>query len=96
MSAATERIDIRVTPEDKALFLEAARLSHESVPEFVVRTAREAALKVVKREQITRVPAVSSDPMAASLEDMEDTADSAVINARAEEKTVPFRSEDYE
>lgn len=33
---------------------------------------------------------------AAHLEELEDTADSAVINARADEETVPFRFEDYE
>ena len=33
---------------------------------------------------------------AAYLEELEDTADSAVINARADEETVPFRFEDYE
>ncbi|MCK9873266.1 hypothetical protein AB0M72_13210 [Nocardiopsis dassonvillei] len=32
---------------------------------------------------------------AAYLEELEDTADSAVINARADEETVPFRVEDY-
>ncbi|MFY7069274.1 hypothetical protein ACOQFV_25745 [Nocardiopsis changdeensis] len=33
---------------------------------------------------------------AAYLEELEDIADSAVIEARANEKTVPFRVEDYE
>ncbi|WP_017581976.1 hypothetical protein [Nocardiopsis valliformis] len=33
---------------------------------------------------------------AAYLEELEDTADSAVIDARADEETVPFRFEDYE
>ncbi|WP_150243266.1 hypothetical protein [Nocardiopsis quinghaiensis] len=32
---------------------------------------------------------------AAYLEELEDAADSAVINARADEETVPFRLEDY-
>ena len=33
---------------------------------------------------------------AAYLEELEDTADSAVIDARADEETVPFQIEDYE
>jgi len=32
---------------------------------------------------------------ASYLEELEDTADSAVINARADEETAPFRLEDY-
>lgn len=32
---------------------------------------------------------------AAYLEELEDIADSAVIEARADEETVPFRAEDY-
>ncbi|GAA1085005.1 hypothetical protein GCM10009642_24840 [Nocardiopsis metallicus] len=33
---------------------------------------------------------------AAYLEELEDAADSAVIHARSDEETVPFRFEDYE
>lgn len=56
-------------PEDKALFLKAARINHESAAEFVIRAAREAAVEVVERQQIIRVPAALFDPVAASLEE---------------------------
>ncbi|MDE3719855.1 MULTISPECIES: type II toxin-antitoxin system TacA family antitoxin [Nocardiopsis] len=69
MSIATERIEVRVTPEDKALLLEAARISHESASKFVVRTAREAATEIVEREQATTVPAAFFDAMVESLEE---------------------------
>ncbi|WP_249352009.1 type II toxin-antitoxin system TacA family antitoxin [Nocardiopsis akebiae] len=67
MSTATERIEVRLTPEDKDLLLEAARISHGSDSEFVVRVAREAAEEVVQREQTTTVPAAFFDAMVESL-----------------------------
>lgn len=69
MSTATERIEVRLTPEDKDLLLEAARISHESTSKFVVRVAREAAEEVVEREQTTTVPAAFFDAMVESLEE---------------------------
>ncbi|WP_028647506.1 DUF1778 domain-containing protein [Nocardiopsis sp. CNT312] len=69
MSTATERMEVRVSPEDKTLFLEAARLSHESASKFVVRAARDAAREVVEREQTTTVPAAFFDAMIESLEE---------------------------
>ena len=69
MSTASERIEVRVTPEGKALFLEAARIDHESASKFVVRAAREAAEEVVERERTIRVPAAFFDAMVASLEE---------------------------
>ena len=69
MSTATERVEIRVTPEDKALFLEAAHIRHESVSRFVARAAREAAEEVIEREQTTTVPTAFFDAMVESLEE---------------------------
>ncbi|WP_047869048.1 DUF1778 domain-containing protein [Nocardiopsis sp. RV163] len=69
MSTATERIEVRLTPEDKELLLEAARISHESTSKFVVRAAREAAEEIVEREQTTTVPAAFFDAMVESLEE---------------------------
>jgi uncharacterized protein (DUF1778 family) len=69
MGTATERVEIRVTPEDKALFLEAAQIRHESASRFVARAAREAAEEVLEREQTTTVPAAFFDAMIESLEE---------------------------
>ncbi|MBB6120690.1 DUF1778 domain-containing protein [Nocardiopsis algeriensis] len=69
MSTATERMEVRLTPEDRALLLEAARISHESASKFVVRAAREAAKEVMERERTTTVPAAFFDAMVESLEE---------------------------
>jgi uncharacterized protein (DUF1778 family) len=42
-SAKTERLNIRVSPQDDALFREAAGVQHETLSEFMVESARERA-----------------------------------------------------
>ncbi|GAA1084922.1 type II toxin -antitoxin system TacA 1-like antitoxin [Nocardiopsis metallicus] len=91
MSTATERIEVRVTPEDKALFLEAARINHESASKFVVRAAREAAEEVVEREQTTRVPAAFFDAMVESLEEPAEPIDELASAVRKHRSTVKKR-----
>lgn len=61
-------MEVRVTPQDKALLLAAAQINHESVSKFVVRAARAAAQEVVEREQTTTVPAEFFDAMVESLD----------------------------
>jgi uncharacterized protein (DUF1778 family) len=69
MSTATERMEVRLTPEDKSLLLEAAGINHESASGFVVRAAREAAKEVIERDQATVVPAAFFEAMVASLDE---------------------------
>ncbi|MFC7330642.1 DUF1778 domain-containing protein [Marinactinospora rubrisoli] len=44
MSAATERMEVRLTSAEKAFLPHAARLSHESASGFMVRAAQNAAV----------------------------------------------------
>lgn len=69
MNTATERIEARISAEDKALLAAAANINHESISKFVVRAAREAAKEDLKDEQTMPVPAAFFDAMAASLEE---------------------------
>lgn len=47
----TERLEARLRPEDKALMQRAADLSGRKLSEFVVASAREAAVETVRRHE---------------------------------------------
>ena len=91
MSTATERLEVRVSNEDKVLLLEAARLSHESASKFVVRAAREAAQAIVEREQSTTVPPAFFDAMIASLEEPSEPIEELSAAVRKHSSTVKKR-----
>ncbi|MEJ2534951.1 MAG: DUF1778 domain-containing protein [Gammaproteobacteria bacterium] len=48
-NAKTERLEARVRPEDKALIQRAADLSGRNLSEYVIVTAREAAIDAIRR-----------------------------------------------
>jgi uncharacterized protein (DUF1778 family) len=54
----SERLEARLRPEDKALMQRAAELSGRKLSEFVIASAREAALETLRRHESL----VLSDP----------------------------------
>lgn len=54
----SERLEARLRPEDKALMQRAADLSGRKLSEFVIASAREAAVETVRRHESL----VLSDP----------------------------------
>lgn len=50
MSAKTERFETLLTPEQRDLFLQAAALKGVSMPEYIVESAYEAAVKTVEED----------------------------------------------
>lgn len=54
----SERLEARLRPEDKALMQHAAELSGRKLSEFVVASAREAAVDTIRRHESV----VLSDP----------------------------------
>ncbi|MBE3000792.1 DUF1778 domain-containing protein [Nocardiopsis sp. HNM0947] len=91
MSTATERLEVRVSQEDKELLLEAARLSHESTSKFVVRAAREAAQELVEREQSATVPPEFFDAMIDSLDEPAEPIEELSAAVRKHRSTVKKR-----
>jgi len=51
MPVADERVDFRVTPEDKEMLIRAAAAERTSVSSFLRRAARKMAAEVIEREQ---------------------------------------------
>jgi len=51
MPVADERVDFRVTPEDKEMLVRAAAAERTSVSSFLRRAARKMAAEVIEREQ---------------------------------------------
>jgi uncharacterized protein (DUF1778 family) len=51
MPGADERVDFRVTPEDKEMLVRAAAAERTSVSSFLRRAARKMAAEVIEREQ---------------------------------------------
>ncbi|MCL2454600.1 MAG: DUF1778 domain-containing protein [Micrococcales bacterium] len=69
--ARSRRIEARIDPESDDVIAHAAALTHESKSAFMVRTAREAAERVLARADVTLMPAEQFDQMMASLDDAE-------------------------
>ncbi len=51
----SDRIELRVTPEEKALLLRAAAIEHLDMASFVMRAAIPAAQEVVERTEHTKL-----------------------------------------
>ncbi len=67
-----ERLEARISPEQKALLLRAAALEGRSVTDFVVASAQAAALETIRRhEVITLSPRDSARFVAALLQPVE-------------------------
>lgn len=82
MATKTDRIEARLTPEERDELVAAAQLDGTKPSTFMVRAAVEAARDRLAREQITALPAELFDRLAASL----DKADPAPGLARAVSK----------
>jgi uncharacterized protein (DUF1778 family) len=55
-----ERLEARISPEQKALFQRAADLSGRSLTEFVVSSVQAAAEEAIERHQVIRLSARDS------------------------------------
>lgn len=51
MAAAEERVDFRMTPEDKEILNRAAAADRTSMSDFLRQAARKAAVEVIEREE---------------------------------------------
>lgn len=70
MSAATARIEVRVSPEVKARIEDAASLGDTTVSNFVIAAATARADDVLRRHEThTTVPAAFFDDLIASLDE---------------------------
>ncbi len=58
--AKTARLEARVTPEQKALLQRAADLSGQSLTDFVVAAAQDAARRTVETPEVIRLSAEDS------------------------------------
>ncbi|MGH7826132.1 MAG: DUF1778 domain-containing protein [Candidatus Binatia bacterium] len=52
VAAKTERLDARITPEQKSLIQRAAALTGQSVTDFVIVSAQENATRTVREHEI--------------------------------------------
>ncbi|WP_433610005.1 DUF1778 domain-containing protein [Dactylosporangium sp. CA-139114] len=66
--AKTERIEMRATPEEHELILQAASLSHTSASAFVLEAARAAANRVLARADVTLMPEDQYEELLAALD----------------------------
>ena len=66
--AATARFEFRVRPEDKARIEAAAAIAHESASDFARAAALERAEVVLRRQEVTLVPADFFDALMSSLD----------------------------
>jgi uncharacterized protein (DUF1778 family) len=55
MTARSERLEARVSPETKALFQKAARIQGSTLTEFIVNCAVEAAKRAVREDEFLRL-----------------------------------------
>ena len=70
MSAATARIEVRVTPQLKARLESAATLEDTTLSSFVIAAATERADEIVRQHEThTSVPAEFFDALIASLDE---------------------------
>ena len=63
------RIEVRVTPDEKALIRHAAGLANETVTAFMLGTATERARKLVEAQRTVTLPNQTFDRFYAALDD---------------------------
>ncbi len=63
----TERLEARITPEQKALFQRAADLSGRSLTDFIIGSLQAAAEETIRSHQIIRLTAEESAAFADAL-----------------------------
>lgn len=69
----TERIELRVTAEDKEIISEAAAMEHTTTTEFVREAVLERAQRVQARGNRTLMPAEQFDALVAALDTPDET-----------------------
>jgi uncharacterized protein (DUF1778 family) len=63
----SERLEARITPEQKALIQRAAELQGRSLTDFVVASAQEAAMRAIEDMHLVRLGAADSIAFAEAL-----------------------------
>jgi uncharacterized protein (DUF1778 family) len=66
-AAKLERIEARVTAEDKTLVQQAAALAGMSLTDFIMLSAREAAMETIRSHQVIRLTVEDSAAFAEAL-----------------------------
>jgi uncharacterized protein (DUF1778 family) len=64
-----ERLEARITPEQKALFQRAADLVGRSVTDFVIGSAQAAAEETIRTHQVLELTARETEALVAALRD---------------------------
>jgi uncharacterized protein (DUF1778 family) len=72
MAAKSERLEARVSPEERARLEWAARVAGTSVSTFVIDAAVERADDLIAGEMTTAVPAAYFDQLIAALDEPDD------------------------
>lgn len=65
--ARQDRLEARISKEQKALLLQAASLTGRSLTDFVVQSAQEAAMRTIQENEIIRLNASESRAFAEAL-----------------------------
>lgn len=66
-SRKRERLEARITPEQRALFQRAASLTGRSLTDFVVGSAQAAAVEAIRTYQIMELTARETEDFASAL-----------------------------
>jgi uncharacterized protein (DUF1778 family) len=68
-AARRERLEARITPEQKALFQSAAQLTGRSLTDFIVSSVQAAAEEAVRTHQMLELTARETEAFLAALQD---------------------------
>jgi len=82
MSAATDRLDVRLSREKKELIEQAAAASGQSLTDFTVRTLYRRARKVLRDEQVIVLNDQDRDAFLAALNNPPPPSEKLVCAAR--------------
>lgn len=66
-STRTERLEARLTRDQKKLFRDAARLQGRTITDFVVTSAQEAATRLVQEQAVLKLSALDREAFVAAL-----------------------------
>lgn len=66
-SQKRERLEARITPEQKELFQRAASLTGRSLSDFVIGSVQEAAAEAIRSHQVLELTARESEAFASAL-----------------------------
>jgi uncharacterized protein (DUF1778 family) len=88
------RLEARATPEQKALIEEAANLQGQSVTDFVLAAAQDAARRVIEEERVLHLSAEGTRAFAAAFRDAPDPAP-ALVAAGQLARNLIVRDDDH-